>query len=157
MDDVSSADDLPWEVVIRAVAIFEDGTSAEQTILFDLLVAIVELKDLEQSAIMYNESRDYYAGLLLEDCELVPDSVRPFTGTYEYSICEDSLRNSNKTVSISLGDWIDDDAYFDENGLRMIDWGDSYGDDERGFIVIVKRADDGSMTCMIYRTPPRIP
>jgi len=43
------------------------------------------------------------------------------------------------------------------DNTRRISFGDNAGsDDEMGYLVIVNRDDDGSMTGMVFRTPKRM-
>jgi hypothetical protein len=109
------------------------------------------MKEREQRNIVLMESRDYYAALSLEDCELVLGSVRTFTDYYRLVFGDGNYR-------INLHEGGIEEELFDERGVYLLDWGDSFGDDdERGFIALVKRDDDGSMKGMVYRTPPRTP
>jgi len=150
-EDLSS---VPWEVTIRAKAIFLDDTYAEQEVTLDILSAVMDYRQREIERLEYMAYQEFCYSLSLEDCELVSDSVRPVTNSFEYYYYDDDrgMRDVEYTSSDSFESNLGDDDYF------ILACGPKYrNDDDRGFMVVIKRDDDGSMIGMIYRTPPQTP
>ena len=164
-----TVDDTPLEVVIRAKATFHDGTTDEVTSVinladaatFDGLIRFVAIEAQKH----FEAMRDYYTNIPLEDCELVPDSVKVFTEVYKYVFGNGFSIECYLSVELfGLGEDGVSMAYvgtflleYDKGSTTRVGWGDDAGEgDERGYIVVMTRDDEGIYTGMVYRTPKRV-
>jgi len=154
MGGINDPNSLPPEITIHVEAIFEDGTTIGQIISLDPLSAFIDIKESIQRATEYLEKKDHFSSISPDEWELVSDSVKNVVDSYEY----ETGNPENPVIGIFSEDgfasW---ENAFDENGNHLIHWGDSYDDDDRGFIVILNRRSDGTLTGMIYRVPARAP
>jgi len=111
--------------------------------------SIIQNKEIElrycSDSIMLNE---YYYYIPLEECELIPESVRIVTDVYEFETGIDSLVRR---------EIIEDGFLFLNNSVTRIMWGNYMDDDPRGFLAVIKRDADGVMTGMVYRVPAYTP
>jgi len=167
--EYDNPEDIPDEIAIRAEATFNDGSVTEQTLTLALYGSGL--------ARMYPRNTEdtfaYYGSIPLDECELVPDSVRAVTVNYYY-VSAQGMRGrapdsddadmyyywykTDRTSVYAHGiSFYEDEAAFDEDGIWRFNWGDHAGDnDERGFVAVIRRNDDGTMTGMVYRTPKRV-
>jgi len=157
---------LPEEVEIRAKVTFLDGATQESVSLIDLtdVVYITEWASLENQQLRQElyEMHDFYLNIPLEECELVPYSMQVVADVYVYELGSDS---HEATIFPMTFDLAVDGLYrtgrgepeFDEYGVCRIAFGDDAGDgDSRGYLVVIKRDESGTMTGMVYRTPKRV-
>ena len=158
-NSIEDAGTVPAEVNIHVTVTFSDGSTEEQTIIIDIARIITQLARYIQLARDAPAINAYYGSIPLADCELIKDSVKTVTEYYEYAeYLPDGVAQYLYQVYV----------YFDRNnyeahvtcvedGMYRVDWGDSLGSkDNRGYIIVVMQEDDGTLTGMIYRTPPRI-
>ena len=150
------------EIIIKARATFTDNNIAEQIVFLDFSPeAIIEREKLYRIAgLEYLERLEYYRSIPLDECELVPDSVQQVSHVYQYNFkpteeTESGLSNPGIV-------WVNDNGFangregfeFDENGLMVAGYSDTFGDDlDRGCIFVIKLEDDGTTTGMLFRPP----
>jgi len=142
--DIFDPDDLPSEIIINALATFDDGTTATQTVTLDLFRDYVIIDQLIRWKNWYNETGDYLRSMSPDEWELVPDSVKRVRvyGTYEYT-----------TDLFATGPWtIHAMQDFDEYGNNLLYWRRLH-DDERLFVVVIHHGADRSLTGMVYLVP----
>ena len=152
VEGINDPDSLRTEVTVRAVATFYDGTSAGQTISFILAEVIEYMREHPQRVREQAEAREFYSSIPLEECELVEDSVMQVIDHYVYYFPDTRLSVTGIFHTGGLEGYA-----FDDNGVMLIHWGESYDHDERDFIVVYKKDADGIVTGMIYRTPLQAP
>jgi len=158
---------LPKELEVLAKVTFNDGTMQESISLVDLtdVIYIIDWTKAEYELIRvsFEKTMDYYLNIPLDECELVPESVKIVVDVYVYDIGPESFETNIFPITSAFE--ITDtgvrrtgqgEIEFDEDGVYRMAFGDDAGDgDERGFLVVIKRGGDGTMTGMVYRTPQR--
>ena len=150
---IETSEDLgsvPSEVTIRAKAIFLDDTYAEQEVTLDVLGAVTAHHQREEERLARQAYLQYCNSLSLDDCELLEDSIIPVTDTYEYY--SDKHRRARIMVSMNEGF----ESTLGERDYFILDCNPYFrSDEDRGYMIVIKRDDDGSLIGMIYRTPPQ--
>ncbi|NLO38286.1 MAG: hypothetical protein GX115_02265 [Ruminiclostridium sp.] len=89
---------IPQKIDIQAKATFDDGRTDERTVTIDLsgmglIVGPVPVG--EEKSEQFKEQYDYYKNIPLEQCELMPESVKTVTDVYEYKIGNSVARYVN--------------------------------------------------------------
>ncbi len=135
----------PQKIDIQAKATFNDGKTDERTVTIDLsgpgLIAGTFSEEQKADMIQsHKKKNDYYNNIPLEQCELVPESVKIVTDVYEYE-AGDSLARSFEIKK--------NEIEFDQDGVFRGTWWEI---DEAGFVMVI-RNDNGVLTGMIYKVP----
>jgi len=158
LDDETQTDDLllfwgvqatnmsevPKKIEIAATATFNDGKTQELTVSIDLTgvgaYGGTELFSEKLKRLLDDKRLEYYRTLSIEQCELVPESVKTVTDVYEYKMDD---------IGMELNFIIEDYWEFDENGIFRCGWWT--GADWQVYIAVIKRDDNGVLTGMLYR------
>jgi len=163
--DLYGADDRDREITIRAEAVFDDRATAEMAVMLEYSPASIKEREAQYRIASHKrtEQFEYYRSIPLEECELIPDSVKRVTYVYRYDVDVDRpIEPGDKSPGVLViseygFSYEHDEFTFDENGLMIVAFGDSLGDgDKRGYMVVIRREEDGTTTGMIYRTPLRV-
>jgi hypothetical protein len=140
------------DIEIRVEVTFDDGEVDEQIIVIGFTVpgwvfeeenTIPERYESQRVVSLTQEQHDYFMNIPLEECKLMPQSVRTITDVFVFDI------GNNRPVSIFIEDFITEDGDYplNENGIWRIPYG--IWDDE-GFLVVIKRDGNGVLTGMVY-------
>jgi hypothetical protein len=148
-------DDLPETATLYAVATFNDGTTQEETI-------VIEIRDRVTSMIVNNPAglsdwrNDPWRSIVLEDCILIPESVKIIGEADEYGVVYefDAAIEAAPQPIIILEHDIKDDENFDENGIFRNSWVIDL--DGWGYLSVVIRDENGVLTGMVYKVPEEI-
>ena len=152
---------FPSQMIIRAVATFNDGKTQEEIITLDLAAGegsgsiVLPQEEIERRQAESAEYQELLHSIPLDQCEVMPDSLQilaygdtfeyehsdeRFTGTVFHPITEDSMSSAMEQ------------GLFDENGIFRTS--SSLPDDgSDGYIAVIFRRDDGRYTGMVYRVP----
>ena len=146
---------FPQEIVISAKATFYDSTTGDQVLSFDSSkVYTTSLR----SIVEFSKMKEYYLNINLDKCEVVPESVMPTNGIYEFVVQDQPNHRLVITFPVEIdADYIQQYQPFDEDGVFRFSFDDKYGNDfdRRGYLAVIVLKDDGGMTGMVYRTPMR--
>jgi len=139
----------PEKIDVHAVATFNNGKTAEQTVTIDLVEWGMQLTFPSGAIGMpdgWQEMRDYFMSIPLEECELIPESVKIFTETevFEY---ENGFGGGGVFELLPNSIY-----YFDENSILRGDF-QYLLDDKKGSLVVVRRNNDETLTGMVYYVP----
>ena len=167
--EVSDWREYPSQMIIRAVATFNDGKTQEETITLDLAKAengmgIRKLppEEIEKQKAELEKYNIILHSISLEQCEIIPDSVKNLTygNIFEYS-----YGNNKKSVDVTMFFPITEESIdsainqglFDENGIfiqgsNLYDLFEEY-DGSDGYIAVIKNNGDGTFTGMVYKVP----
>lgn len=145
---IPDASDKPEQINIVAKATFNNGKTEEKAITIDIsgTGAYSVAVDPEERDRHFSEavkSLEYYRNLPLEQCELVPESVKAVTDVYEYGTNENRARFE-----------IRDGMEFDENGIYR--GGMIAGGLGEKYVMVIERSPDGELTGMLYRLPAEL-
>lgn len=135
--------DIPQKIDIQAKATFNDGGTDERTVTIDLsgtglIGGSVPMSEEQRKQL--KEQDDYLKNIPLEQCELIPESVKTVTNVYEYEIGGSGVRF----------DIVENEMEFDEDGVFRGGW---WGSDEGWIITVIKRDGSGVLTGMSYKVP----
>lgn len=143
--------EVPEHIEIKAVAAFRDGRTQEVTVPIDLsgagagteLVTFTTGTMPDEEIQRWEEKRNYYDHLPLEECELLEETVETVTNVYEYNI---------GTITDQVP--IYDEMEFDENGIcRNGIRGEHTEDGYVMYMPVIRRDENGVYTGMVYRVP----
>ena len=176
--EVSHWRDNPPQIIVRAVATFNDGKTQEQTILLDLTAGcggigtVVmppdEIERIRAGAIKFAE---LVHRIPLEQCEVVTGSeiILNYGDTFEYAVRGDSRFSATAYWPVTkesmnpANDWsLKRDGFpgmYDKNGVMRFGSGLPYCDswDEYdgsdGYISVIETNGDGTFTGKTYRVP----
>jgi len=153
---------------VSVSVVFSDGFTGYETVVFDpsniVVHHYVDYDYIRDDANAQLRSLlDYYLNIPLEECELVPDSVSPVVdGIFSYEIGDKRYEVNVLEITMlfeydGIRRIVRGESTFNEDNTRRISFGDNAGsDDEMGYLAIIKRDVDGSMTGMVFRTPKRM-
>lgn len=140
----SDGNQRPPNIEITAMATFEDGKTQEVPITIDLSgLGVAGGAPLSREEERHMEELvEYYDKIPIEQCLLVPESVKSVTEVYEYG------SEGNSTIFP-----IYDGMVFDEDGYFRCGF---YEEGREVFVSVIKRAGDGSLSGMLFRVPENL-
>ena len=161
--EVADWREKPSQMIIRAVATFNDGKRQEQMVTLELaneeFMGLGMIKPSPEDIAKMNAESEKYQTLLhstpLEKCEVITDSVQLLTygDTFEYSIPSGRVSGTcyypiteeaiNSAISENL---------FDANGVCR-QGSNLPTDGSDGYIAVIKDNGDGTFTGMVYKVP----
>ena len=137
---------FPENIKLSTGLIFNDGITVEQS--FEL-----ETMKINTDINKWRDINEFLANVDLDDCELIPESVKPFKYYYEFVVRD--TPGMRQIIEYERTESMDDFLRkFNENGIYRFDSSHQFGIDLlRGYIAVIKLDDEGIMTAMVYRTP----
>jgi len=144
---IASFDISGYSVYVESWGVADERETLREEIASAIVTVIEKEDDILKHSIKMGDASNFYFNVPLEECELIPSSVKTVTDVYEFETGIDSLERY---------EIIDDGVLFQRGSITRIMWGDYFDDDERGFVAVIKCDTDGIMTGMVYRTPVHV-
>jgi len=145
--------DLDLTASFRAVITFSNGEKVEQDIIMPISRSSGVVTPTETDRAIMEEERlkSPWRFIPLEDCEVIPESVKTLGEPDEYGTLYmfEATQNSAPMVIIEQ-----DIANIDETGIYRSGW--MIDLDGSGIMLVVKRDENGVLTGMVYRVPPEV-
>ena len=144
---IASFDISGYSVYLESWGVEDERETLREEIASAIVTVIENEDEILKLSVKMGDASDFYFNIPLEECEIIPSSVKTVTDVYEFETGIDSLERY---------EIIDDGVLFQKDSITRIMWGDYFDDDARGFVAVIKCDKDGIMTGMVYRTPVHI-
>ncbi|MDD4565227.1 MAG: hypothetical protein PHE79_07125 [Eubacteriales bacterium] len=137
--EASDMSEVPKKIEISARATFNDDKTQELLVTINLSgTGIYTGVISEEESQRLEKQHEYYDNFPLEQCEFIPESVKPVTDVYEFEFGGSGARF----------DIVENEMEFYEDGIfRCGRW----GSDEGWIITVIKRDSNGALTGMSYK------